>query len=774
MPTPIRIPFPAKGINRNFARSDQNGVQQGVLAQFLPETVWDAVNVMPYDRYDRLRGGQRGGTFKKFTLQMNTSFVQAIKEIVVGGQAAQSLIQTVVFEDTFVAGSSLSLHAYNSAYECNVASHISTFAGYTAMMNFTPQTSGNTYKVTVAGGLNDAFVETTGQLQGNAFLYDTTNNPPPASYTIQLNCPIISTSDTAEWFININCVTASGVQAANAQTAYFVASGGQIQANLWATPGAFIANSGGSPDTQAQTPTVVTTSAFTLALQVTPTTLSVLVNGVSYGTIGFTPQPGTAIEVCTTKSQAAGSPPTQTITSWWYTATVNSPVYRVPGIVAVCGGNIYTGDNTSAPGTWTLTKATWGGSTAYPLVTNNLASITTFNNVAYIVDGTNFVGMSYVNKVATPITAAAGTLPTNVSIITTWHGRLCLAGDSANPQNFYMSRVGTPTDFNYSATDSAAAFAGSASAAGFIAQPITALMPFNDDVMLIGGDHNMWVMNGDPAQGGSIDLVSDGIGVYGPNAWTKDSIGTIYFMGPGGFYSVVPGAKPTLLSGNTLDNVLSKTDQTFNYVSLQFDNTRHGVWIFITPINGTTAGTHFFYDLRNGGLWPVKFPTAQGPTVACPLLGTDAVNYFVLLGGFDGYIRATSVTQLDDDGTAISAYMVLGPFQPNPPTGDAVVTSMDFTTGENLSTDSTALFNLTWQLNGGKTAYEVTEGMTVGGSGFPRRFVAGTFTYPGYQSTRVQRLRGGWFTLTLSNSTVDTYFSMEHAVLHVEQQGKQR
>lgn len=65
----LPIQMPIKGIARANARESQP-----------PETLWDAQNVLPYDRYGRKRLAQRGGLKKQYPNQMSDNFVQGMLE----------------------------------------------------------------------------------------------------------------------------------------------------------------------------------------------------------------------------------------------------------------------------------------------------------------------------------------------------------------------------------------------------------------------------------------------------------------------------------------------------------------------------------------------------------------------------------------------------------------------------------------------------------------------------------------------------------------------
>lgn len=360
--------------------------------------------------------------------------------------------------------------------------------------------------------------------------------------------------------------------------------------------------------------------------------------------------------------------------------------------------------------------------------------------------------------------------PTDCCLTCNWRGRFCLAGDANNPQNFYMSRAGNPTDWNYAALDAAAAVAGNLSTAGQIGEPIMALIPYTDDIMLIGCANSLWMLEGDLADGGSIVRVSDQMGILGPNAWTVDPQGTLYFIGRGGLYSVKPiwelYQPPQLLTGDSYDQFFQTLANGASNIQLVWDIDLKYMHVFVTPVDDATVGTHLIYDTRNGGLWPQQYPQAHGPTASVKYAANIVSgNRSILLGGWDGYIRQWTPNQLDDDGTAISASITIGPIKPNEQA--CVLSGMAIDFGEILNTDTESQWAVKATLNSGPDAYEVTEGT-------PHSTITVTVPLDRRQKIFRQRLRGSWFTLMLSNATDDTYFSFESATLDFIPHGRQR
>lgn len=448
--------------------------------------------------------------------------------------------------------------------------------------------------------------------------------------------------------------------------------------------------------------------------------------------------------------------------------TVNALAHST--LVATCNGFVWLG--LAGTASQALQLAT--GQTVAPLTPGILPGVAGIFEEAYFVDGTHIAQLDIPTAAMVAYAATAGSAPTGTTMACNWRGRLVLAGDPSNPQNFYMSRGGVPTDWDYSQTDPLTAVVGNASTYGQIGEPITSLIPFSDDTMILGCSHSVWMFQGDPADGGTLINISDNMGIVGPRSWCKDTTGNMYFIGTGGLFKLPSTAtlysaiKPTLMSGENWDAFFRSLNATSDYITMTWDSDTHYLHIFVTPSSGG-QGTHLIWDERNGGLWPVQYPVSQGPVSMCQYFGDYAANSrSIMLGGWDGYIRKIDETALDDDGIAINAYVVLGPIHLG---GEASVlrsTVIDF--GELTPTDelnNSGNWNVNVTLAAGPTAYDVTEGTPVN---------TATISCPldGRQKFFRQRLRGGWFTLTIANNTLDTYFTFESADLEFTPAGHNR
>lgn len=439
-------------------------------------------------------------------------------------------------------------------------------------------------------------------------------------------------------------------------------------------------------------------------------------------------------------------------------------------LISTCNGFVWLG--TIPQGTATIQLAT--NQYVAPLAANVIPGVAGIFQEVYFVDGLTIAQLDIPSGAMVTYTPTAETPPTGCILACNWRGRLVLSGDPDNPQNFYMSRSGTPTDWDYSKTDAGAAVVGNASTYGQIGEAITALIPYSDDTLFIGCAHSLWMMQGDPTDGGTLILVSDNMGVVGSKGWCKDTTANLWFIGTGGLFMMPSTAtlytaiKPQLMSGESWDAYFRSIDPASFYISLDFDSDTHYLHIFLAPQAGG-QGTHLIFDDRNKGLWPQQFPITHGPVVTCQYFGNyDPNSRAILLGGFDGYIRRLDDSALDDDGVAISASLTLGPIKGA--VEASILRGMTIDYGEMTPADEaegSANWNVTMVINGGADVYDVTEGT-------PQYTGSVTSTLDGRQKHARQRIRGNWHSFQLTNNVLDTYFSFERMELEFSPGGMER
>jgi hypothetical protein len=331
---------------------------------------------------------------------------------------------------------------------------------------------------------------------------------------------------------------------------------------------------------------------------------------------------------------------------------------RLATVVATSAGNVYTLTTTSS----TLVTS---GTAALSSTQKTLFS-TQFQEDLYFCDGVNYKYYDVSANSMVTWTATSGTLPVDANsrvatIIERWNNRLVLSGVTGDPRVVSFSAVGDAFDFDY-APDAITTTMAVALAHDDI---VTAFIPYTDDVGLIGGDHSIYRLSGDPADGGRRDLVSDSVGIAFGRAWCKHPDGTVFFFGSrGGIYRIDPtGGIPQRLTAKTIDERLADVDMDTNLFRLVWDDRNICVRIYITPRDSSEPTTHYIWDVRNEAWWPCVFGEEDhNPIPVLLLSGYSADDRTVLLGCQDGYVRMFDPDSSMDDGHAIESFVFLGPW----------------------------------------------------------------------------------------------------------------
>lgn len=424
-------------------------------------------------------------------------------------------------------------------------------------------------------------------------------------------------------------------------------------------------------------------------------------------------------------------------------------------LIAVSGGDVYTGRPSEI-----LAAATDG--TDVVNTTGRVGAQSAFAKT-YFCDGVNanYSLWTASNNTVTAWTPTGGTLPVSgadgARYIALYRGRIVLSGLIDDPHNWFMSAAGDPLDWDYGATVSATmAVAGNNTDAGYCPDIITCLAPYSDDLMIIGGDHTLWMMRGDPADRGRIDNISYQTGISGPDAYVFDPNGIFYFFGSGTIWRMVAGGAPEPLSRNRMDRTFGSIDLANNTVHLAWDNIRHGLHIFVRP-SESGATTHYFWDERTDGFWKISYQNDQGPTTVYAFDGDDPGDNAILLGGWDGYIRQIDPAATNDDGTAISSYVIYPPIALGGPLRN---TRINYITAV-LDTESDDVVLTVYAED---TVQKAIEASTIR---FARTLSAG-------RTTILNRIAGNAIMLKLSNSVDEKTWAIENLIANAEVIGHTR
>ena len=173
------------------------------------------------------------------------------------------------------------------------------------------------------------------------------------------------------------------------------------------------------------------------------------------------------------------------------------------------------------------------------------------NQILYIADHsddtTNSSGTNQPKKLAptgptvSNWTASDGTIPYGSICLALWRDRAVMAGGTTSPFGVFASRQGDLEDWDYSETDTGAAWALTLADAGQLGDSVLCLVPHSDDCLVIFCSTSTWVMRGDPGFGGTVDNLSHHIGCLGPNAACITPNGSIYWMSQDGLYKMPGG-----------------------------------------------------------------------------------------------------------------------------------------------------------------------------------------------------------------------------------------
>lgn len=348
---------------------------------------------------------------------------------------------------------------------------------------------------------------------------------------------------------------------------------------------------------------------------------------------------------------------------------------RVVSIVAVQQGNVYSCGPSDSIWTPTVNMA----NTNPPLNFSGVLYSSANNQKLYFADGVHYVYFDpSLNQVlnwvpgttdilGNPITSVlpVDNLGNTPRLITTWRGRTCLSGLIDDPQNWFFSAISDPNNFDYNPifASPSQAVAGNNGPLGLVGDVVTTMIPYTNDILVFGGDHTIWIMNGDPNYGGQLDLVSDAIGMAWGIPWCKDPYGTIYFMSNRtGVYSMVPGQVPVRIS-REIDHLLESIDTGTNAIRLVWNDRFQGFHMYITSLAGAQAQTHYFWEQRSSAWWQDQFENNNmNPVTVATTDGNLPGERGVIIGSWDGYVRYTTGPATTDDGSMISSSVMLGPF----------------------------------------------------------------------------------------------------------------
>lgn len=373
---------------------------------------------------------------------------------------------------------------------------------------------------------------------------------------------------------------------------------------------------------------------------------------------------------------------------------------RVNYLVAVSQGvvKIITPGDTA----WTSTTNNTGETP--PLNITGVMQSAPNNQKLYIADGTNYVYYNPPTNSVEAWVASSGTMPRDnanngARLVTTWRGRTVLSGLLYDPQNWFMSAQGDPTNWNYLPvpTTVSQAVAGNNSPLGLIGDVVTGMVPYTDDLLIFFGNSTIYAMKGDPADGGKIDLVSDITGAAFGKAWCKDPYGNVYFFGSRPSVWMMSGAQVPQRISQPIEPLIANLNTGSLLVNMVWDDRQQAVMLWLTPNDQPAACTHYVWEYRSNSWFQDQYANNNlNPLCVCAYDGNTPNDRAVLLGGWDGYVRFLDPSASTDDGSPINSSVLIGPIMTQQ-LDEMLLKDMQWVLAEGSG-------QISWQILAGKTA----------------------------------------------------------------------
>ena len=195
-----------------------------------------------------------------------------------------------------------------------------------------------------------------------------------------------------------------------------------------------------------------------------------------------------------------------------------------------------------------------------------------------------------------------------------------------------------------------------------------------------------------------------------------------------------------------------------NYdTALAYDIKNNAVVIFVTPRDGTTTGSHWWFDVTNQSFWEFKFADAdKQPVAACSYAGAPTKQRSITVLNQDGYVR--EIGGSTDDGDAINSRIVVTQIM-SAPAFDGLLSQL---TTEHTIDSNQVDIDIYVGDNGESVIEDAQNGVA---SPFSRKVSAGRFT-----SMR-PRLRGVYAAVAISSSA---YWANETLIATLATTGRRR
>jgi len=355
------------------------------------------------------------------------------------------------------------------------------------------------------------------------------------------------------------------------------------------------------------------------------------------------------------------------------------------------------------------------------------------------------------------LTATAGQIPTGNHLMVRYLDRLFIGGGDLAPNAWFASKQGDYTDWDYTDETSQRAIYGPTSEQGVPGPPLTAFAATSDDYLIISCATQCHRMRGDPAYGGSMDVLSETIGTVDSHAWAHGPSGEYVFLSRDGLYAIGAGGNtfPIPLSREVLPREFRNLDIEIMEATMGYDIQGRGIHVFLTPEDSNDR-IHWWFDWEGKTFWPLTLQSSHEPTSVCVVQSTSIEASGVILGSKDGKLRMFNDLAANDCGTAFSAWVLLGPIALNNDGELGNIITIDAVMGSESG-------NVSWALLVADTFQEVASATAA---------QTGTFV-AGLNYTVRPSVRGQAFSLKLT-SVAHNRFMCENILVVTRRAGRRR
>lgn len=266
---------------------------------------------------------------------------------------------------------------------------------------------------------------------------------------------------------------------------------------------------------------------------------------------------------------------------------------------------------------------------------------------------------------------SSGELPLRAKFMTRFVNRIFLAGFHDAPERVAASKAGDPYGWDFDPPGPSpaitAAWRSDLSVSGDFPDILTGMGAWKDDYLYLGGEKNVFLVRGDPLQGGKFDQVTKGVGMAFGRAWCFTPDGRFWWVSNEAEMWVASvgssGVDARLVSRRIAKRLRDALDFSVSRPELMYDPRTRSIHVWLFPIGaGDTLFRHFRLGLDNLAWWEDSYgTTAVQPTSALVVDADAAEDRVLLLGSRDGYVREWSPTAPGDDGVRIDSKAFLGP-----------------------------------------------------------------------------------------------------------------